>query len=177
MVEAGKAGPHGWRSAGDSKQMGKDGWSPAAACHPIASHPTFKLLPAQASESSRPAGLGALGFGAGMAPSRLSRAADAAWTGLLLWCAPQPRRLGRPTAHCRLQLAPRARAYFGTLAGNGGCRCMSARRMDRCLCCRRRSTAAGLLCRVTGFRDALCLHRCVVYFVHDPRILVRLGRA
>lgn len=39
------------------------------------------------------------------------------------------------------------------------------------------STAAGLLCRLTGFRDALCLHRCVVYFVHDPRILVRLGRA
>ncbi|EFN53255.1 hypothetical protein CHLNCDRAFT_137174 [Chlorella variabilis] len=30
----------------------------------------------------------------------------------------------------------------------------------------------GILLWLAGFRDALCLHRCVVYFVHDPRILV-----
>ncbi|KAI7846132.1 hypothetical protein COHA_000393 [Chlorella ohadii] len=32
-------------------------------------------------------------------------------------------------------------------------------------------TSAGK--KLTGFRDALCLHRCVVYFVHDPRILAK----
>ena len=30
-------------------------------------------------------------------------------------------------------------------------------------------------CRLAGFKDALRLHRCVVFFVHDPRILVSGG--
>lgn len=36
-----------------------------------------------------------------------------------------------------------------------------------------RAIVNGLLCGLAGFRDALCLHRCIVFFVHDPRILAK----
>ena len=29
-----------------------------------------------------------------------------------------------------------------------------------------------VLCRFAGVRDALCVWRCIEFFVHDPRILV-----
>ena len=29
-----------------------------------------------------------------------------------------------------------------------------------------------VICRFAGVRDALCVWRCIEFFVHDPRILV-----
>ena len=31
---------------------------------------------------------------------------------------------------------------------------------------------SNIICRFAGVRDALCVWRCIEFFVHDPRILV-----
>ena len=160
-----------------------DGWQVVRITpfthHTFTAH-TFKSHPARALERRQWA---SLGLSAGVCGENGAAAFETSMERLLDGTAAVVSALPARPAPPRLQLALPDLRNAHTLTRSGRCLDMSGKLDGQplwvCRCRRRRrrcltgSSACPLLRRLTGFRDALCFHRCVVYFVHDPRILVR----